>query len=105
MNDLLEWTAEEKTDLIGSKCWIEIRGTVETTNGSQTPILSETESDGLNHNILILDLAITSSGIGTKEMGLHPVAFDKNCQKGQYKQVQIRKEENSITIDVNMVLS
>jgi hypothetical protein len=104
-NSVESWIATESTDLIGENRKISVTGTVETTNTNQTPSLSEAAPQGFNPTILILDLAITVSGVGLTVMTPREVFFAKPCGEGQYKQVQIRGAGVEVTVDVQVVHS
>ena len=66
-----------------------VTGKVQTTNTNQTPHLAEKVPQGINPKILLLDLTITSSGIGNDVLSWKGVRLEKNIQKDQYSSIEI----------------
>jgi len=66
-----------------------VTGQVEVTNTNQTPHLQEHVPQGFNPKILLLDLTITTSGIGNPVITWRDVRFEKNITKDQYSSVDI----------------
>jgi hypothetical protein len=66
-----------------------VTGEVETTNSNQTPHLSEASPQGINPEILLLDLSITTAGTGLTVIAWKQVTFAKEISKDQYSSVDI----------------
>lgn len=82
---------------------LHVAGKVEITNGNQTPVLTEAVPQGINPEVLILDLSIRTSGDGITLMDWKDVKFEKKVQKGQHTSVDIRWEGKSIkTLEVKI---
>ena len=73
-----------------------VTGEVETTSTNQTPHLAEASPQGINPEILLLDLTITASGIGNDVMGWKEVRFEKQVSKGQYTSVDIHADGEGV---------
>lgn len=70
-----------------------VTGQVETTAGNMTPELAKASPQGINPNILLLDLSLkTSSGVGTAVMGFKQARFDEKPAAADYTEVHIRYE-------------
>jgi hypothetical protein len=83
---------------------LHVTGEVETSNGNQTPHLAEASPQGINPEILLLDLTITMSGVGITVMGWKEVRFEKQVSKGQYTSVDIRADGETVgKADVKIV--
>ena len=83
---------------------LNVTGEVETSNGNQTPHLAEASPQGINPEILLLDLTITTSGTGITVMGWKEVRFQKQVSKGQYTSVDIHSDGESVgQADVEIV--
>ncbi len=68
-------------------------GKVETNASNLVPVLREAVPQGINPEILILDLTIEDNGsIGTPAVGFRSARFEKPAEKGQYESVVIRHE-------------
>jgi hypothetical protein len=73
-----------------------VTGQVELGNTNETPHLKETVPQGINPKILLLDLTITSSGIGNPVVHWKEVRFEKKIEKDQYSSVDIMFNGNSV---------
>ena len=73
-----------------------VTGEVEVSNTNQTPHLKEHVPPGINPEILMLDLTITSSGVGNDVMTWKEVRFEKNIKKDQYSNIDILWEGDVI---------
>jgi hypothetical protein len=82
------WKAWQDLQPIGKPKLVVI-GQVETSNSNQTPHLNEHVPQGINPKILLLDLTISSSGMGSTVMGWRDVRFEKEIVKDQYSSVEI----------------
>lgn len=74
-----------------------VTGRVEVTNTNQTPNLSEHVPQGINPKILLLDLTVTTSGIGNPVVTWRDVRFEKSIQEDQYSNVDVLWEGQSIS--------
>ena len=91
------WKAwEDRQPSPGSGPTLHVVGEVQTSNTNQTPHLDEATPQGINPAILILDLSITTSGVGNTVMGWKPVKFEKKVSPGQHTSVDVRWEGQSI---------
>jgi len=66
-----------------------VTGQVEITNTNQTPHLAEHLPPGINPKILLLDLTVTSSGVGNTVVTWRDVRFEKDIKKDQYSKLDI----------------
>jgi hypothetical protein len=84
------WKALEITDFIGRNSHLVVTGDVEVTATNQVPKLSVHVPQGINPNILLLDLKIVKSGpIGGQIVFYRQTVFAKRIRPGQYKEVDI----------------
>ena len=98
-----EWHATEDSMPPGGTK-LSVTGQVETSNSNQTPHLSETKPQGINPEILLLDLTVTTSGVGNAVMGWKDVRFEKKVSPGQHTHVDILWEGKIIQhLDVKPV--
>lgn len=97
------WTAKEATNLIGADRKITVTGSITTSNTSEKPELFEAVPQGINPQILVLELR-TSSGLGGTVMGVAEVKFEKPVSRHQYTKVTIRSADGrEESIDVQFV--
>lgn len=77
-------------------------GKVVTNGGDLQPKLKERVPQGVNQNILLLDLTVEQTGKpGTDDIAPRDVRFDKPAGQGAYKQVEIYFEgERCLTLEV-----
>ncbi|MGC2780234.1 MAG: hypothetical protein WA418_31805 [Bradyrhizobium sp.] len=73
-----------------------VTGQVETTNTNQTPHLKEHVPQGTNPKILLLNLTITTSGVGNAVVAWRDVRFEKKIKKDQYSSVDILWDGKSV---------
>ena len=73
-----------------------VTGEAETSNSNQTLHLHEAVPQGINPTILILDLTLTTSGIGNAVMDWKSVRFEKKLSRDHYSNVDVRWERESI---------
>jgi hypothetical protein len=66
-----------------------VTGQVELSNTNETPDLREHVPQGINPEILLLDLSITAHGVGNPVMTWRDVRFEKSIQRDQYSTVEI----------------
>jgi hypothetical protein len=71
-------------------------GEVETSNSNQTPQLREAVPQGKNPTVLILNLAIAESGVGTAVLEWKPVRFEKKLSRDHYLSIDIHWEDKSV---------
>lgn len=84
---------------------LHVMGEVETSNTNQTPHLKEAVPQGIIPEMLLLDLTITTSGIGNPVMGWKLVTFTKKISKDQYSGVDIHSEGQHVaTIKVETIV-
>jgi hypothetical protein len=84
---------------------LHVMGEVETSNTNQTPHLKEAVPQGIIPEMLLLDLTITTSGIGNPVMGWKLVTFTKKISKDQYSGVDIHSDGQHVaTIKVETVV-
>jgi hypothetical protein len=98
--------AQSRLNIRNCKAWEDRQGPggptlhvtceVETSNSNQTPQLKEAVPQGINPAILILDLSITSTGIGNPVMGWKQAKFEKKVSAGQYTSVDIHSNGQSV---------
>jgi hypothetical protein len=82
------WKAWQNLQPVGKPKLI-VTGQVQTSNSNQTPNLAEHVPQGINPKILLLDLTITTSGIGNTVMSWRDVRFEREIAKDQYTSVDI----------------
>ena len=77
---------------------LHVIGEVEVSASNKRPVLREASPQGINPEILLLDLSIQDTGgIGTPAFEYKEVRFDKSPVRArQYSTVQIRWEGNDI---------
>ena len=80
----------------GGKPKLIVIGKVETSNSNQTPHLSEHVPPGINPKILLVDLTITTKGVGDAVQDCRDVRFEKPITRDQYSHVDILWEGNII---------
>jgi hypothetical protein len=90
-----DWKAWQNLQPVGKPKLI-VTGQVETSNSNQTPKLSRHEPQGINPKILLLDLTITTSGIGNTVMGWRDVRYEESITKDQFSEVDVLWEGNVI---------
>lgn len=93
-----DWGALDKADSIATNGrHLVVSGEVEVSDTSKRPRLTEASPQGINNNILILDLAVDSSGIGEQTMGWAKAEFTKAVStRGQYHEVSIRNGSETV---------
>jgi hypothetical protein len=101
-----DWTAVEDrmppTPPEGAN--LKVRGLIETGNSNITPTLSSAVPQGINPEILILNLALEESGVGNTVMSYREAKFSKDVRRGEHTQVQINADGKKIElIDVQVV--
>jgi hypothetical protein len=79
-----------------AKTQLIVIGQVETSNSNQTPHLREHVPQGTNPKILLLDLAMEASGVGSTVMSWRDVRFEKDITKGQHSSITILWQGQSI---------
>ena len=101
------WSAIESSEtLAGGGQKLVVSDEVETLKTSEAPELSEAQPQGINPRILILDLAITTGGIGGDVVEWVPVTFTKSIAPRQYDEVTVRGAiSDPVSIKVVPVLS
>lgn len=77
---------------------LHVTGDVETSSTNQTPVLTEAVPQGINPAILILNLTVTSSGAGNDVMGWKQAKFEKRVTQGQYTNVDIHSDGQSVAV-------
>jgi hypothetical protein len=75
---------------------LHVTGSVETSNSNQKAQLTEAEPQGFNPTILILNLSLASSGSGSTVMGWKEARFAKTIKVGQYSNVEIRSDGDTV---------
>lgn len=97
-----DWKAVENRQPPGVRLYV--TGKVETTNSNQTPQLSKAEPQGIIPENLILNLTISTSGVGNDVMGEKEARYQDQIKKGQYASVEIHSEGNKIAqCDVEVI--
>lgn len=77
----------------GSKPKLIVIGKVETNAGNLQPKLTEVVPQGINPQILLLNLTIVDTGeIGTEDINYRDVRFEAPANKGQFSNVEVRFE-------------
>jgi hypothetical protein len=106
MGGLRKFSAIESTNLAGSERKLTVTGEVETRRSNETPGLVEASPQGINPDILILDVTIATDGAGNDVMAWKEVVpFVKPISRRQYTHVTIRREDDTETIEVQEILS
>jgi len=79
-----------------------VSGQVETGSGTLLPQLTERVPQGINPEILLLDLTIVESGqTGLPVVGFREAIFRRPASKGQFTQVEILcKDDTCVSIKV-----
>lgn len=100
-----DWKAwEDRQPGPGKEVKLIVTGQVQTSNSNQALQLKEAVPQGINPAILILDLSITSSGVGNTVMGWKEARFEKKVSPGQHTSIDIHSEGQSIArSDVKVV--
>jgi uncharacterized protein (DUF2235 family) len=83
---------------------LDVFGEVETSNSNQTPLLEEAVTQGIDPDILFLDLSITTAGTDATAMGWKAVTFPKRNSATRYTSVEIHSGGRHVET-VNVVLS
>lgn len=93
-----EWSAwEDRQPGPGRGPTLHVTGEVKISNTNQKPRLNEASPQGINPLILILDLKIDSEGVGIEPVNPWAMAkFEKPVTKGQYSDVEIRSDGQTI---------
>ena len=74
-----------------------VRGEVETTNSAIVPKLAEANPQGINPDILLLDLTLVNTGgMGTTDVSYRPVEFRRPTSPGTFSSVTILHEDDMI---------
>jgi hypothetical protein len=75
---------------IGPTVRMTVTGEFESTNSNQTARLTEHRPQGINPAILLLDLTVSTSGVGNDVVQWRDVGtFKKDIRKNQYTEVEI----------------
>jgi hypothetical protein len=91
-----DWKAWQDLQPGPSQPKLIVVGQVQTSNTNQTPHLAVHAPQGFNPKILMLDLTITTSGVGNTVMSWREVRFEKKIAKDQYSSVDILWEGQPI---------
>ena len=84
------WTATEDRQPPGVRLYV--AGKVVTSNGGLQPRLTKTVPQGIKPTILLLDLTIEDTGIGTTDVAPRDVRYEEVIQPDQYRSITIRWE-------------
>jgi hypothetical protein len=84
------WSATEDRQPPGVRFYV--TGKVVTSNGGLQPRLTKTVPQGINPAILLLDLTIEDTGIGTTDVAPRDVRYEEVIQPDQYRSITIRWE-------------
>ena len=101
--ELRNFSAREETDLVGKNRKLTVTGEVQTFKGNEKVALVEAVPQGINPKILLLDVKVESYGAGTEVLGWQQVEFAKPISEGQYSEVTIKTDDNSVTVKVTVV--
>lgn len=78
---------------------IYVTGEVRTGAANQLPKLALAEPQGINNQILILELSIEGTGApGIQVVAFRPVRFERKLGTQVYAQVEIRHRSDSVAI-------
>jgi len=101
--DWKAWEDSQPPNPPGSK--LHVSGEVETTNSAIVPVLKPAVPQGINPNILILDLTLENAGgPGTDDINYRPAKYEDDIREGLYYQVHINWEGATVdTVDVESV--
>jgi len=101
-----DWKAVESSDLIGSEHKLTVTGQFEAHGTNQEACLTLAVPQGINPAILILDMDVSSSGIGGQIVFWKDVEpFTKAISSHQYEEVTIRHDGETQSVKVEEVLS
>jgi hypothetical protein len=75
---------------------LHVTGWVETSNSSHVPELTEAEPQGFNPAILVLNLSIAGGGVGGTVISWKEARFSKKIKTGQFANVEIRSDGETI---------
>jgi len=89
------WKADEMRNPAGGYRLF-VTGDVEVGNTNETPHLAEHRPQGINPKILLLDLSVTSQGIGNPVMTWKAVRFERPVSALQYSNVGVLWEGKEI---------
>jgi hypothetical protein len=103
--ELRNFSAREETDLVGKNRKLTVTGEVQTFKSNEKITLVEAVPQGTNPKILLLDVKVDSYGAGNEVLGWQPAEFVKSISEGQYSEVTIKTDDNSVTVKVNVVKS
>ena len=88
--------ATESTDLAGNHRKLTVTAEIEVGSTAETPKLAETVPQGINPQILLLDLTIEGGGIGADVMTWKSARFEKEVSENQHQSVEILVDGNSL---------
>ncbi len=97
------WKAVESSDITGEHRKLRVTGEVEVTSTNIEPLLTEAVPQGINPDILILELSTkTTDNVGADVLVWKCAVFEKDISEDQYSQVDIRGQA---TVDVEKWIS
>jgi hypothetical protein len=99
------WHAVETTDLVGSAHKLTVTGEIQLLKSNEEPALEDAAPQGFNPKILILDLTVSSQGLGGQVVHWKSVTYEKSISAHQYAEVTIRGGGETKTVSVEEVLS
>ncbi len=77
---------------------LHVTGEVEVSATNKNPVLNKHQPQGINPEILLLDLAIVEQGLGNQVFAWREARYEETpVNKGQYSQVDILWEGNVVT--------
>ena len=101
---LRNFKAKQTTDFAGKNAKLTVSGEVETRRSNERVSLKKGQQ-GIVPEIFIVDVVIDASGPGNDVMDWAKVNQAFDITENQFSQVTILAEENSLTINVEKILS
>lgn len=99
------WAAKETTDFAGRSRKVTVTGTVQTLASNERVSLVKAVPQGTNPTILLLDVSITSHGMGTDVLGWADVEYQEAVSLRRYETVTVRLEGEHIEVPVELIHS
>ena len=99
------WKAIESTDFGGGNRTINVTGDVQTFKSNEKLSLTRAEPQGINPQILLLNLTVSGEGIGSDVLGWQHVEYSEAIAPHQFTDVTIQGDIDAITVKVEEVIS
>jgi hypothetical protein len=94
------WSAVHTTNFAGGDGKLTVSGEVQTLNSSEVPALAEANPQGINDQILLVDLTVSSSGIGADVLGWATATLIKPGGPNDYASVMITSGDETVDVEV-----